>query len=294
MRVTHVHKKSGDNSNPRIIKSKQIVDPHNTRANRQLSRGGNTADSNNGAQKTNDSIFEVEEETKNIPNADTERRSECNERAMNIQPPLEINTSMRNNDISLVKSKKEETDELSLYSSKAPTNQLKSSVLGLGEESMTAKPDSKSNIDWITTGLYRIFKNLYQKYSTGFPKIENKALKLTAIPITLSDHLFDKYYEEKILNRSDRRKDILKDVHAEAGLKYIKRNLSYRYGAKDQSQINESELDQSFAEFNKVVQNYYQLGMETLKYLMDLLNLSKNYERVLQAYDRNSYEDVLK
>ena len=209
---------------------------------------------------------------------------------------IDTEESKRNNNMfSHIKSGKGDTDELSLYSSKVQTGIVKSSVQGKADNSVTnGESSSKNNIDWITTGLYRAFKNQYQKVLGNHPYIENKELKVTTLDQGMSDLLFEKYYEEKILNRADRRKDILKDVHAEAGLKYIKRNLAFRYGERASQDQSDPCLDQSFQEFNKVVHNYYYLGLETLRYLMDMLNLSRNFNRIQNAYDKNTYQDVMK
>ena len=122
----------------------------------------------------------------------------------------------------------------------------------------------------------------YNKEKGEISIVHEGKLQLTTLSKTLSDYIFDKYYEEKIQIRADRIKDILKDVHASFGLKYIKRGMKERYSQSLQDDGESSDdnkyKNESDEDFLAKVGNYFYLGMETLKYLMDLMNLNKNFQ----------------
>ena len=183
-----------------------------------------------------------------------------------------------------VQSRKDPSEELSLFSQKANNPIIKSSLNGGVESSLRESRASSlsSHQDWFSTGLYNVFLLNYNKEKGEIPIVHEGKLQLTTLSKTLSDYIFDKYYEEKIQIRADRIKDILKDVHASFGLKYIKRGMKERYSQSLQDDGESSDdnkyKNESDEDFLDKVGNYFYLGMETLRYLMDLMNLNKNFQ----------------
>ena len=70
-------------------------------------------------------------------------------------------------------------------------------------------------------------------------------------------------------------------------------NLKSKRGRRTEIWMRENN-NETEKEFLKKVDNYFNYGMETLRYLMDLMNANGRFNKILQAYDRNNIEDVMK
>ena len=132
--------------------------------------------------------------------------------------------------------------------------------------------------DWKYSGLYRFFTLLYQENSIGWPRIEEGKIYLTKTYKPLSEFVFEKYYENPLPTPLEK-SDILKDSQASIALKYIKQGLKRELNKTLPGEETSSEggyLNESQQDFNYNWQKkYFQIGMDTLKYLMSLLSLHK-------------------
>lgn len=229
------------------------------------------------------SIFENEQEHKEL-------RSESGKLEKILSKPYA-------NDVPNTKSRKDEIDNLSLSSHRPTGSEDKganSSIYGKLESFRDSKISSiVTTPDWKYTGLYKLFNLQYQNYMTNNPKIVGNELKVTEIPKPLSEFIFDKYNDDATVPKPD----IFKDSQASIALKYIKKGLKGKINktyAQDDSSSDEGYQNESNESFAGKCRKYFLRGMDTLKYLMGLLNLHKNYSKILYAYRQNNNEDIMK
>ena len=210
--------------------------------------------------------------------------------------------SHRTKEDPVVQSRKDEAEEFSLFSHRFQNvkhNRADSSLFDKLESSMKESKASSigPGIDWASTGLYRLFNLQYQEHARGHPVIKDHKLIVTSLSKTLADFVFERYSSSKKNQDKEDSRAILNDVQANVGLKYIKEGIKKRFNRAsigDDSSDDNRYKNESDSDFDKKVQNYFKLGMETLRYLMDLLSLNKNYIKIINSYNPEVYEDVMK
>ena len=162
-----------------------------------------------------------------------------------------------------------------------PQTKLSSSIYGAIDSKISKLSSPISSlISWNTTGLYKIFiQNFTKLPSPSHPSQ------------SLSDNVFNHYYTEKVQMIPFRSKDILKYSHAISALSYVKNQIKQRYSKSggDSELCNESE-----EEFLRKTRNYFEYGMETLRYLMDLMKANERFRKIESSYDGGNLEDVVK
>jgi len=189
-------------------------------------------------------------------------------------------------------------EELSLSSHRLNNeieNRINASLYGKPESSAR---DSKSsansvNLDWTSTGLWKLFNLQYQEHNRGHPLIKNGELVVTRINESLSDFIYRNNASKKSIKKSQ---NMLNDIESAVALKFIKKGLKVRLNKTipDDSSDENKYQNQSDYDFALECKKYFEVGIETLRYLMNLLGLIKNYSKIASAYSSNNYEDVMK
>ncbi|CAI2384654.1 unnamed protein product [Moneuplotes crassus] len=174
---------------------------------------------------------------------------------------------------------------------------IKSSVNGRLESFRDSKISVSSNLpDWKYSGLYKLFIIQYEKDSKGYPKIEYGNLSLTTLEHTLSEFVYLNYLRENG-KAPEKAEEIFNDAKAHSTLKYIRLGMKSETDRPVEADDSSSEggyRNENEEDFTSNCLKHFQVGMSTLKYVMGLLNLHKNYTKIVHAYRTDSVEDSMK
>jgi hypothetical protein len=175
----------------------------------------------------------------------------------------------------------------SLHLHKDIETRINASLYGKPDSSLHDSKTSSSAQDWASIGLYKLFNLLYTTHSKGSPHLDEEGLRTTDIPESLTEFVFRKYAKNG--------PKIFDEVQANAALKYVKKGIKQRMDRTvGDSSDGWGHKNQSDVEFRAQWKDYFSKGMDTLRYLMNLLGLSKNYSKIVMVYDNESVEDVMK